>query len=180
MTIFDINSFKATLTNGGARPNQFQCIIGFPSYVPSATREAAFLVSAAELPGSSVPPATIFYRGRAVHFAGDRQFNPWVATVLNDADFVVRTALEQWMNGMDSTLLKRGYTEPAAYLAGSMQVNQLDRNGEILKSYTMLDVFPTEVSAVGLDYSANDTISNFQVTFYYQSMFTSGVPASVV
>jgi len=181
-TTFDINSFKSALINGGARPNQFQVTVTYPNYVFNSTRQASFLVTTAELPGSQVPPATIFYRGRAVNFAGDRVFSPWTVNVLNDAAFTVRTSMEQWMNGMDSLENKRGRTTPLGPngYSADLYVDQLDRNGAILKRYILKDAFPTDLSPVALDFGANDQISQFQVQFVYQYFTTTNVPISVV
>lgn len=177
MSVFNIEGFRSALTAGGARPNQFQVILNYPSYVGARDpRASSFLVTTAELPGSSVPPATVFYRGRQIHFAGDRVYAPWSVTVLNDADLVIRTALEQWMNGMDALQNKRGVTIPTSYIA-DLTVQQLDRNGLVSKTYILREAFPTEIGPVALDFSANDQISNFQVSFMYQYFVTNNVPA---
>lgn len=170
MTIFSVEQFKASLDRGGARPNQFQVLLTFPTWVGAASnalRKGAFLVKSATLPGQVVPPATVQYRGRAVHFAGDRVYAPWSINVINDSDFTVRTAFEQWMNGMDDLRAKEGVIRPVEYQT-DLLVQQLDRNGSILKSYKIVEAFPTEVSDVGLDFGANDVISEFTVTLTYQ------------
>ena len=104
MTTFNVERFKSALTNGGARPNQFAVQLSFPTYVTGAAlavARAPFLVSVAELPGQTVNPAIVQYRGREVKFVGDRVYAPWTITVLNDAEMSIRTAMEQWMNGME-------------------------------------------------------------------------------
>ena len=86
MTTFNVERFKSALTNGGARPNQFAVQLSFPTYVASqslAVARAPFLVSVAELPGQTVNPAIVQYRGREVKFVGDRVYAPWTITVLN-------------------------------------------------------------------------------------------------
>ena len=174
-TTFNVNQFKAALTNGGARPNQFAVQLSFPTYVTSsanAVRRAPFLVNVAELPGQIVNPAIVLYRGREVKFAGDRVFAPWTITVLNDADMSIRNALEQWMNGMDDLVAKIGRLTPSEYQR-DLDVFQLDRNGNTLKSYKIVDAFPIDVSPVGLDFGANDTISSFTVTWQFQHFTTS-------
>lgn len=174
-TTFNVNSFKAALVNGGARPNQFAVQLSFPTYVTTsanAVRRAPFLVNIAELPGQTVNPAIVLYRGREVKFAGDRNFAPWTITVLNDADMSIRNACEEWMNGMDDLVSKVGRLNPAEYQR-DLDVFQLDRNGNILKSYKIVNAFPIDVSPVGLDFGANDTISSFTVTWQFQHFTTS-------
>lgn len=178
MTTFNVERFKSALTNGGARPNQFMVQLSFPTYVASqslAVARAPFLVSVAELPGQTVNPAIVQYRGREVKFVGDRIYAPWTITVLNDAEMSIRTAMEQWMNGMEDYANKFGRLQPSEYQR-DMQVFQLDRNGNALKSYNIVNSFPVDLSPVALDFGANDQISTFTVTFQYQHFTTSNNP----
>ena len=178
MTTFNVERFKSALTNGGARPNQFAVQLSFPTYVTGATlavARAPFLVSVAELPGQTVNPAIVQYRGREVKFVGDRVYAPWTITVLNDAEMSIRTAMEQWMNGMEDYANKFGRLQPSEYQRDA-QVFQLDRNGNALKSYNIINAFPVDLSPVALDFGANDQISSFTVTFQYQHFTTSNNP----
>lgn len=174
-TVFNVERFKSALTNGGARPNQFAVQISFPTYVTGAAQAVArspFLINVAELPGQTVNPAVVLYRGREVKFVGDRIFAPWTTTILNDSGFTLRNGIEQWMVGMEDLQTKIGRLNPAEYQR-NIDIFQLDRNGNILKSYTLLDAFPVDLSPVGLDFGANDQISSFTCTWQYQSFTTS-------
>ena len=178
MSTFNVERFKSSLTNGGARPNQFMVQLSFPTYVASqslAVARAPFLVSVAELPGQTVNPAIVQYRGREVKFVGDRIYAPFTMTVLNDGEMSIRTALEQWMGGMEDYAGKFGRLQPSEYQR-DMQVFQLDRNGNALKSYSIVNAFPVDLSPVGLDFGANDQISSFTVTFQYQHFTVSNNP----
>ncbi len=178
MTTFNVERFKSALTNGGARPNQFAVQLSYPTYVAGAALAVArspFLVNIAELPGQTVNPAIVQYRGREVKFVGDRIYAPWTITVLNDAEMSVRNALEQWMAGMEDYASKFGRLQPAEYQR-DLDVFQLDRNGNILKSYKLVNSFPVDLSPVALDFGANDQISQFTVTFQYQHFTTSNNP----
>jgi hypothetical protein len=178
MTTFNVERFKSALTNGGARPNQFAVQLSFPTYVTGqslAVARAPFLVSVAELPGQTVNPAIVQYRGREVKFVGDRIYAPWTITVLNDAEMSIRSAMEQWMGGMEDYAGKFGRLQPAEYQR-DMQVFQLDRNGNALKQYNIANAFPVDLSPVALDFGANDQISTFTVTFQYQHFTTSNNP----
>lgn len=176
---FNVERFKAELTNGGARPNQFAVQLTFPNYVASraaAVTKSPFLVTASELPGQVIGVTPVYYRGRLIKMAGDREFGPFTCTVINDSGFTIRTALEQWLNGIENVSNKTGALQPASYQT-DMFVTQLDRNGAILKQYKLLGAFPTDVSAVGLDFGTNDAMSTFQVSFQYQSFEFSNNPA---
>jgi len=176
---FNVERFKAELTNGGARPNQFAVQLTFPNYVAgraAAVRKGPFLVTASELPGQTIGVAPVFYRGRLVKMAGDRDFAPFNCTVLNDAGFTIRTALEQWMNGMDDLQNKTGRLVPSQYQT-DMFISQLDRNGAVLKQYKLIGAFPVEIGAVALDFGSNDQLSTFAVSFQYQTFEFSNNPA---
>jgi hypothetical protein len=178
MSTFNVERFKSSLTNGGARPNQFMVQLSFPTFVAGhslAKERAPFLVSVAELPGQTVNPAIVQYRGREVKFVGDRIYAPWTITVLNDAEMSIRTAMEQWMNGMEDYAAKFGRLQPAEYQR-DMQVFQLDRNGNALKQYNIVNAFPVDLSPIALDFGANDQISTFTVTFQFQHFTTSNNP----
>lgn len=181
MSVFNVERFKSALVNGGARPNQFAVQIAFPSYVSQATRtagESPYLVNIAELPGQVVNPAIVLYRGREVKFAGDRIYAPWTTTILNDTNFTMRNGIEQWMAGMEDLQTKVGRLTPSAYQR-NIEIYQLDRNGNVLKQYTLLDAFPVDLSPVGLDFGANDTISSFTCTWQYQSFTVSGARGGI-
>ena len=109
----NISDFKANLQGGGARANQFRVVLSFPSYVAGGIvvgQQAQFLCKSAQLPGSTVENVPVNYRGRVVNVAGERTFQPWSVTVLNDTNFSIRNALEQWQNGIHCLL----YTSDAA------------------------------------------------------------------
>lgn len=181
-TAFNVDRFKAALTNGGVRPNQFAVFLSFPTYVPAAglaVARAPFLVTTAELPGQDIGQTTVFYRGREVKFAGDRVFAPWTVSVLNDSDFSIRTAMEQWMNGMEDLVNKTGRLNPSDYQR-DLEVFQLDRNGRVLKGYKLRSAFPTNISPIGVDFQANDQISQFTCTWAYQTFTVTNAGAQQI
>ena len=181
MTVFNVEQFKSQLTNGGARPNQFFVQLSFPNYAGGqlAVTKSPFLVNIAELPGQVINPAIVFYRGREVKLAGDRLFAPWTTTILNDTTFTIRNAIEAWMNGMEDLRNKTGKLNPAEYQR-DLEVFQLDRNGNRLKSYKLIDAFPVDLSPVALDFGANDQISTFTCTWQYQTFQTGAGTGGIV
>lgn len=175
---FNVDQFKAQLTGGGARPNQFFVQLTFPSFVtlgPLAIQASPFLVTAASLPGSIVNPAVTMYRGREVKLAGERVFNPWTVNIINDNTFGMRNALEDWMHKVNDLQDNSGELRPSSYMS-DMIVTQLDRNNKPLKTYQIRDAWPMDISEVQLDFGANDQISQFSCTFAYQDYKTSMVP----
>ena len=165
----NINDFKARLKGGGARANQFKVTLPFPGYaaVGGETSDLAFLCKATGIPGQTVGKVGIPFRGRLLNIAGDRTFEDWSITVLNDTDFKLYRAFERWMNGINNMTDNEGIANPADYQVDGF-VDQLDRNGTTLKSYTYRGLYPEALANIPLSYGTNDAIETFDVTFRYQ------------
>ena len=165
----NINEFKSRLRGGGARANQFKVTLPFPGYasVGGETSDLAFLCSATALPGQTVGQVAIPFRGRVLNIAGDRTFEPWTITVINDTDFKLYRAFERWMNGINNMTDNEGIANPADYQVDGF-IDHLDRNGSTLKSYTYRGLFPTALGNIDLNYATNDAIEEFSVTFNFQ------------
>ena len=166
---FDISAFRSKLKDGGARPNQFQVVIRYPDFIGQAAQEVGrFLITTAELPGQTMGVTPVYYRGRLVKLAGDKEFAPFSCSIINDNDFTVRNSLEKWMGYMEDAVTKGGVVQPALYQS-SIDIFQLDRNGNTLREYRIQGAFPVEIGPVQLDFGSNDQISTFGATFQYQT-----------
>ena len=165
----NINDFKAKLAGGGARPNQFKVTMPFPGYaqVGGEIEDLAFLCRATVIPAMTVGNINVPFRGRQIKIAGDRTFEDWNVTVINDTDFKVRNAFERWQNGINNMTDNEGLTNPVDYQVDAF-VDHLDRNGNTIKSYTLRGLYPTIVSAIDLNYETNDVVEEFTATFAYQ------------
>ena len=178
-----ITDFKSKLSGGGARSNLFECELAFPTAVNveglnDILNKARFLVKAANLPASNVAPIEVPFRGRGLKIAGDRTFDTWTITIINDTDFAIRSAFEKWMNTINRVSDNTGTTNPADYQADAF-VFQLDRSGETLRKYKFYDVFPTQVAPIELSYDAQG-IQEFQVelqVLYWEAIKGNGVNA---
>lgn len=173
-----IEKIKSTLIGGGARPNLFQVdLTSFPGSGDTGYDSDSFsvLCKAAQLPASNVASIDVPFRGRIFKVAGDRTFDTWTITVINDTDFSIRSAMEKWMNTINKVSDNTGLTNPADYQADAY-VYQLDRNGDTLRKYHFYDVFPTQVSAIELSYDAQG-IQEFTVemqVLYWEAIRGSG------
>lgn len=185
-TLYD---FKSRLSGGGARGSLFECVLSFPDVVLKEAGDEAdlyvdtrFLIKTASLPASNLTPITVPFRGRTLKLAGDRTFEPWTVTVINDTNFRIRNAFEIWSNYMNRHDDNSGVIDPKVYQRNIL-VHQLSRGsvtaGEtkqpvgadsinIVKSYQLLGAFPTNISPIELGYEQSDSIEEFSVTFEYQ------------
>lgn len=159
-----ITDFKSKLSGGGARSNLFEVVLSFPDIAPADVTvldKSRFLVKSAALPASSITPLDVAFRGRTLKVAGDRTFESWTVTIINDTDFSIRSAFENWMNKINRLSDNTGVTNPALYHADAF-VYQLDRDGSTLRAYHFYDLFPTSISAIQLAYET-DAIQEFTV-----------------
>ena len=165
-----ISGFKSKLAGGGTRPNLFEVEIAFPNdtQIDNDVKEKTrFLIKAAALPASNITPIDVNFRGRILKIAGDRTFDTWTVTVLNDVDFSIRSAFEKWMNLINKMSDATGEQNPAVYQPDAY-VHQLDRDGSTLRTYKFHDVFPTNISQIDLSYETVDAIEEFTVEFQVQ------------
>lgn len=173
-----ISAFKAQMQGGGARPNQFRVELTFPAFVggqaAAAGNAGQFLCKAATLPGSFLEDSMVSYRGRPVHFAGERTFQPWTVSIYNDTNFLIRNVMERWSNGIINYTATNGIMRPTDYQV-DLSVHQLDRNDNIIKTYRMFDAWPNEVGQITLDFDANNQIEMFDVTFLFNYFTTDGI-----
>ena len=170
-----ITDFKSQLTGGGARSNLFECVLAFPEIAKvenEVLNKSRFLVKAANLPASNVAFIDVPFRGRSLKVAGDRTFESWTITVINDTDFAIRSAFENWINKINRVSDGTGELDPNNYTADAY-VYQLDRNGETLRAYHFYDVFPTSTAAIALSYDQGNAIQEFTVelqVLYWEAM----------
>ncbi len=167
MAILGVDDFKSKLRGGGARPNLFKTTLNFPAYAGGDVELTSFLCKSAQLPQSSMAPLLVPFRGREMKIAGDRTFEDWTVTIINDTDFDVRDAFERWMNGINAHQSNTGLVNPVDYQA-DLIVDQLDRNSDVLKRYQFRGAFPTIVGPIALSYDTRDEVETFDVTFSYQ------------
>jgi hypothetical protein len=175
MAVLGVDDFKSKLRGGGARPNLFKATLNFPAYAGGDVELSSFLCKTAALPVSEMALVTVPFRGRQLKIAGDRTFANWTVTIINDTDFSVRDAMERWMNGINAHAANTGLSNPVDYEA-DLSVDQLDRNGDVLKTYNFRGCFPTNVSEIALSYETNDAVEEFTVEFaiqYWESNTTS-------
>ena len=177
-----ITDFKSKLTGGGARPNLFEVELAFPDSISidnDVKDKSRFLVKSAALPASNITPIDINFRGRILKIAGDRTFDTWTITVINDTDFAIRSAFEKWMNVINKLSDATGFNDPAEYQEDAY-VHQLDRDGSTLRTYKFFDIFPTNISQMDLSYETIDTVEEFTVelqVLYWESIKGVGANA---
>jgi hypothetical protein len=172
---FNINEIKSQLTFGGAKASLFQVQITNPIN-GIADLKVPFMVQAAALPESTLGIIEVPYFGRKVKIAGDRTFAEWTVTVINDEDFLIRNAMEEWMAAINShqgNIRQLATASPNEYKSQA-QITQFSKTGVPLRTYSFNGIFPTTTAAITMDWSTTDDIERFDVTFQYDWWEVSG------
>lgn len=169
---FNVNEFRSQMVGDGARPNLFEVTLPFPAFALPGTAQTklSFMCKTAQLPGSTVGTVPVQYFGRELKFVGNRTFPDWTITIINDEDFIIRNAFERWMNNLNSHNLNvrsPAALTPIGYTVDG-EVRQYGKQGNILKKYKFVGLFPNDITPIDVDWGSNDTIEEFSVTLSYQ------------
>lgn len=177
---FNVSEFINNLEQGGARSSLFQVQINNPVDA-SADLKVPFMVRAASMPGSSIGFQELSYFGRTIKVAGQRRYDDWAVTVINDEDFKVRHAMENWINALNShedNLRSGAFVDPSSYKVDAT-ITQFGKAGDKLRTYKYRGLFPVDISLIGLDWGQTDVIEEFNVTFKYDFYTVEGATGEV-
>ena len=185
-----ISDFKGALIGGGARNNLFEVeLTTLPAGISWNASDFSYMCKAATLPASNVANIDIPFRGRIFKVAGDRTIDPWTVTIINDENFNLRNAFEEWTDLIAKLENNMGATDPEAYMVNA-KVYQLGRGStpnaksnsgtanSVLKEYEFYNIWPSTVAAIDLSYDSTDTIEEFTVDFQVQSYKFNGAGGS--
>lgn len=171
---FDVNKFRSALKGDGARPTLFEVTVFFPDALGGGfpTPQLTMMAKSATLPGSTIGVIEVPYFGRKIKVAGDRTFDDWTVTIINDEDFNIRNAFEFWQNAMDQYTtnadMKRvngASADPRSYVA-DIKIDQFGKMGGVpIKTYYLRNAFPNQVGQIDVSWENNDQIEEFDVTF---------------
>lgn len=178
---FNINQFRANLRGDGARPTLFEVSIYFPATIQGAfpTEQARFQTKASNLPSSTLGIIEAPYMGRKIKVAGDRTYDDWTCTFINDEDFNIRNALEFWSNAMDQHSTVAGAKRvsgadenPYSYVT-NLVITQFGKQGNVIKEYTLHNAFPNNVGQIDVSWENNDQIEEFDVQWSFDYFTTT-------
>ena len=171
----NVSSFLQVVKQG-VRPNMFQVDISFPGSVDADQTLVSYMCKSAVLPASNIGVIEVPFRGRTVKIAGDRTFDNWSATFINDKEMKSRSYFEQWLNQINTHKANTSNIQDPTEYGRSVVIKQLEKDnspaGDELRSYKLWYAFPISTSAIDLAYDSNDQIEEFSVEFQY-SYFTA-------
>lgn len=179
-----IDQFKAALIKGGARPNLFRVIPTFPTTVSTISpgvmgivQLSSFMIKAASIPAQTIQPIEMKYMGRTIKLPGDRAFEDWNITVINDGNFAIKNAFERWSNYINGHVSNLGVADNGASFMSDWTLEHLDKAGNIISTYRLVGCWPQQIAAIELNWETENSIEEFQVTLSYQ-YFTNALTTS--
>ena len=184
MALKTITDFRSKLSGGGARSNLFEVNLGNfggaggagVNWETQIESEFRFMCKASSMPAQTIGSVEVPFRGRILKVAGDRTFEPWSVTVINDEDFKVRKGFEAWTEKINALATGVGEVDPNNYM-GNGTIKQLSRSAtvagndtaqRVLHEYKVEEIWPSEIGAIDLSYDTSDAIEEFTVTFQIQ------------
>ena len=172
-----LSGFQQALQGGGARANQFSVQLSGAGAGGAALSGSSFgfLCRSAQIPALTIGEVAVPYRGRQIFLAGGRPYDAWTVTIMNDRNFIIRGALEGWMDDMsDIGCTTKANTLSATSYYANATVKQLDRNNNPIRTYKLEGLWPTTLDAIDLSYDANDAVEEFGATFRFNWMTIGG------
>lgn len=168
---FNVNTFRGELAQGGARPSLFEIQLFQPAGGTlnggDLISKSPFMVRAGQIPQSTLGTVIVPYFGRQVKLAGNRTFDDWTVTVMNDEDFKIRNAMENWSHRINnhSENINQYGVNPSQYKAQAL-VKQYSKEGGVIQTYKFDGLYPVAVSPIDLAWEA-EAIEEFTITFAY-------------
>jgi len=159
-----LDNFIGNIKGGGARANQFEVTLTNPIGIDA--KKSAFLIKAASLPGQTIDEIAVNYRGRILYLDGDRTFDTWTTSIINDVDFEIRNGIERWMNLINKMSTNVSAQDSTTFMS-DMIVKQYDRQDKEIKTHTLINCWPTVLSPIELSWDTRSEIETFDVTWRY-------------
>jgi len=171
---FTISEFRGkALNNAGARANLFDVTMTGASAAGLNASEFTFACKAAAIPAMAVATIDVPYFGRMVKVPGNKTFDNWTVTIINDEEFLIRNAMEKWVAAMgthEGNIATIGNTFGASggTLFGNATCKHYNKsNDKTIAEYQFVNIFPVNISEIALGWDANDAIEEFTVEFAY-------------
>tara|TARA_B100000809_G_scaffold2482_1_gene2836 strand:+ start:49 stop:636 length:588 start_codon:yes stop_codon:yes gene_type:complete len=167
---FNITAFRSGMAFDGQRPNLFEVTIPKGTGDIFDGDDLNLFAKGTSIPGATIGTVIVPYFGREIKLAGNRTFPEWTITVLNDENFSFRSQFENWMhliNGHGDNVRGTGGTSTSYTKTANVKQYGKTGSGTTSAHYSFVNLFPTDLSEITLDWGDNDTVEEYTVTFSY-------------
>ena len=180
---FTISEFRGkALNNAGARANLFDVTMTGASAAGLNASEFTFACKAAQIPAMAVATIDVPYFGRTIKVPGNKTFDNWTVTIINDEGFHIRNGFEKWIAAMGShagnvASIGADFAGEGGSLYGSAIVQHYKKTSAAITQakYSFVNIFPVSIAEIALAWDANDAIEEFTVEFAYDYWTHEGV-----
>lgn len=177
----DINTFTGAF-DGGSRSNLFKIRInpGPHGAFPYTGDNITVYVKSIQLPEHSLGEIPVNHMGRIYKYPGDRVYNDVQLTVLADKNMSTRHWFEEWNYKWNQHISNKGIDPGTGGSFTNVDLIQLDRQHNAVRTYTLERAWCSDVSSVDLSYDNNDALVEFTATIKYHYFTVSGGQAGVL
>ena len=169
-----IDSIKANINKGYARPNLFTVDIG--NIKTSKAEKYRINCFQAQLPGNTIATTEKDDGFRSVAYK--KIFADVILGFYCSADLAELKYFQSWIDNIVDKKTNQ-FNLPENYFA-HMTIGHRNRQWAKVAEWKLHDVYPKQVDAIQLDYGTNDTIMTCNVTMTYRhydvTYFNGGVP----
>lgn len=165
-----ITGFRDTLGRhkGVMRQHRWRVNFSLPASVASSedNRDMSLLAITTSTPKSVMGEILVPWGGREFPTPGDRKFEPMQFTFIGVEDDFHHTMMEAWselFNGSESNTAAGEFAD----MYTDVEIQLLDKNDQVVKTYVLEDSWPQEVGELTLDQTAQDSYGQFSVTLRY-------------
>jgi hypothetical protein len=163
MSVNNISNFVSGF-NGGLRTNRFEVSPSCRSLTPTPTTK--YHVRAATIPGARILPLYVNWFGRSVPIPGDREYDPWVITIMDDQNNLF-DSFKTWHKntvsmGDDITV------NTTAVNGCNWTVKHLKNNDDTPdKTFMLYNAYPVQLGPLNLNMDQPGVIASFNVVMMF-------------
>jgi len=169
MAVSSITQFLAGF-GGGTRVNRFQVTTAGCGAAGNflTNTDTQFHIRAATIPGSNIVPIGINYFGRTINIPGERVYEPWSITVLDDrGDKQLYNKFKAWHKrvtsyGTDISIDTTGIADCTWTIT---HLKNADETAH--KTFTLSQAWPATIGPLILDMSQDNVLASFEVKILY-------------
>ena len=156
------------------RPNRFRMKLFFPTIIGAqqASDLSEFFVLSSEAPAKTLGILEVPVTGGHVYkVPGDTVVPDWNCTMILDSNMTIYKALMRWQEFCNS--LQSGLRANDLSLYGSAELSQLDGINQVVQTWELLKIFPTEVSPITYSKESRDELGQTDVSFAINDIVTN-------
>lgn len=156
-----------------ARPNLWTAQLYTASTIGEAPETFNFRCEKTLIPGRTVATVDDTGSGPALKLPYEVNYADIDITIICSTDMIERKFFENWI---DSIITSSAISGKAGLLkyhneyarGNKMNLSQIDESGDELITYSLIDVYPIQISPMNLSWEETNTYQRFDVTLSYR------------